>query len=226
MSMLTVHCQLEDAMVRERTGHQPSYAEAKKMKSLTLRTNVCLSDWYSSDSLLITIFYKKVILDLRCLLSFVVMMCVLTLLLFQTLSPPPPTGRGIFQMLFLPLEIVVVGADIYLVLAAILTSFNRSSSSRSSSSSWLLRYCFRWDCWGRHASFRLGWDQEFQFSFDFFIFSLVLLIFIAALWYYDNDTRFLPIFLCPYLFLKLVSFLGANRTKSASVGPRLLRGAI
>ena len=35
-----------------------------------------------------------------------------------------------------------------------------------------------------------------------------------------------PIFLLPYHFLKPVSFLGANRTKSASVGPRLLRGAI
>src|SRR6218665_732551 len=35
-----------------------------------------------------------------------------------------------------------------------------------------------------------------------------------------------PIFLCPYHFLKLVSFLGANRTKSASVCPWLLRGSI
>ena len=35
-----------------------------------------------------------------------------------------------------------------------------------------------------------------------------------------------PIFLRPYHFLKLVSFLGANRTKSASVCPWLLRGAI
>src|SRR6218665_3526994 len=34
------------------------------------------------------------------------------------------------------------------------------------------------------------------------------------------------IFLRPYHFLKLVSFLGANRTKSASVCPWLLRGAI
>src|SRR6218665_1044987 len=33
-----------------------------------------------------------------------------------------------------------------------------------------------------------------------------------------------PIFLLPYHFSKFVSFLGANRTKSASVGP--LRGAI
>src|SRR6218665_3453781 len=35
-----------------------------------------------------------------------------------------------------------------------------------------------------------------------------------------------PIVLLPYHFLKLVSFLGANRTKSASVGPRLFMGAI
>src|SRR6218665_2085575 len=35
-----------------------------------------------------------------------------------------------------------------------------------------------------------------------------------------------PIFLRPYHFLKLVSFLGANRTKSASVCIWLLRGAI
>ena len=35
-----------------------------------------------------------------------------------------------------------------------------------------------------------------------------------------------PICLRPYHFLKLVSFLGANRTKSASVCPWLLRGAI
>src|SRR6218665_2900126 len=37
---------------------------------------------------------------------------------------------------------------------------------------------------------------------------------------------FHPIFLLPYHFLKLVSFLGANRTKSASVCLWLLRGAI
>ena len=35
-----------------------------------------------------------------------------------------------------------------------------------------------------------------------------------------------PIFLRPYRFLKLVSFLGANRTKSTSVCLWLLRGAI
>ena len=41
MSTLTVHCQWEDEMVRERTGHPPSCAEAKKMKSLTLHTHGC-----------------------------------------------------------------------------------------------------------------------------------------------------------------------------------------
>ena len=41
MSTLTVHCQWEDEMVRERTGHLPSYAEAKKMRSLTLHTDGC-----------------------------------------------------------------------------------------------------------------------------------------------------------------------------------------
>src|SRR6218665_1801871 len=38
MSTLTAHCQWEDEMVRGRTGHPPSYAEAKKMKLLTLHT--------------------------------------------------------------------------------------------------------------------------------------------------------------------------------------------
>jgi len=41
MSTLTVHCQWEDETVREMTGHPPSYAEAKKMKSLTLYTHGC-----------------------------------------------------------------------------------------------------------------------------------------------------------------------------------------
>jgi len=41
MSTLTVHCQCEDEVVRERTGHLPSYAKAKKMKSLTLHVHGC-----------------------------------------------------------------------------------------------------------------------------------------------------------------------------------------
>src|SRR6218665_2403035 len=36
MSALTVHFQWEVETVRKRTGHPPSYAEVKKMKSLTL----------------------------------------------------------------------------------------------------------------------------------------------------------------------------------------------
>jgi len=36
------NCQWEDEMVRERTGHPPSYAAAKKMKSVTLHTHGCL----------------------------------------------------------------------------------------------------------------------------------------------------------------------------------------
>ena len=42
MSTLTAHCQLEDEKVRERTGHPLSYAETKKMKSLTLHAHGCL----------------------------------------------------------------------------------------------------------------------------------------------------------------------------------------
>src|SRR6218665_2283284 len=40
-STLTACCQWEDETVRERTGHSPSYAEAKKMKLLTLHTHGC-----------------------------------------------------------------------------------------------------------------------------------------------------------------------------------------
>src|SRR6218665_751337 len=38
MSTLAVYCQYEDETVRERTGHQPSCAGAKKMKLLKLHT--------------------------------------------------------------------------------------------------------------------------------------------------------------------------------------------
>ena len=34
MSTLTVHSEREDKMARDRTSHPPTYAEAKKMKSL------------------------------------------------------------------------------------------------------------------------------------------------------------------------------------------------
>src|SRR6218665_134868 len=42
MSTLIVHCRWDDEMARERTGHPPTYAEAKKMKSTTLHTHGCL----------------------------------------------------------------------------------------------------------------------------------------------------------------------------------------
>src|SRR6218665_423235 len=42
MSTLVIHCQWEDETVREKTGHLPSYAEAKKIKSLALHTHDCL----------------------------------------------------------------------------------------------------------------------------------------------------------------------------------------
>src|SRR6218665_1264665 len=44
MSKLTAHCQWVDETVWVRTGHAhpPSYAEAKKIKSLTLYTQGCL----------------------------------------------------------------------------------------------------------------------------------------------------------------------------------------
>jgi len=44
-------------MLRERTGHPPSCAEAKEMKSLTLHIHACLraslKDWSSSVGVLI-----------------------------------------------------------------------------------------------------------------------------------------------------------------------------
>src|SRR6218665_1049509 len=39
MSTLIIHCWWEDETVRERPGHPPSYAEAKKIKLLTLHTH-------------------------------------------------------------------------------------------------------------------------------------------------------------------------------------------
>src|SRR6218665_808835 len=57
MSTLTAHCQWEDEMARETTGHSPSYTEAKKMKSLTLHTHcyprASLRHGSSSSSLLL-----------------------------------------------------------------------------------------------------------------------------------------------------------------------------
>jgi len=54
MSTLTAHCQRKDEAARKRTGHPPSDAVAKKMKSLTFQIHVCLRDslrdWNSSFS--------------------------------------------------------------------------------------------------------------------------------------------------------------------------------
>jgi len=64
MNTLTVHCQWETEPVRERTGHPPSCAEAKKMKSLTHHTLGCprvfLLDCYCSlnMAIILTIFYR------------------------------------------------------------------------------------------------------------------------------------------------------------------------
>jgi len=38
MSTLTVHCRWKEEKMKERTSHQPSYADAKKMKLLSLYT--------------------------------------------------------------------------------------------------------------------------------------------------------------------------------------------
>ena len=62
MSTLTAHCQWDNDTARERTGHTPSHAVAKKRKSLTLHTHGCprasLRDWSSfSSSLHLPLFY-------------------------------------------------------------------------------------------------------------------------------------------------------------------------
>src|SRR6218665_1970027 len=41
MSTFSVRCQWDVETAKERTGHPPSYAEAKKMKLLTLHTHGC-----------------------------------------------------------------------------------------------------------------------------------------------------------------------------------------
>ena len=39
LTNVNIHCQWENEMVREGTDHQPWYAEAKKLKSLTFHTH-------------------------------------------------------------------------------------------------------------------------------------------------------------------------------------------
>jgi len=50
MSTPTVNCRWEDETVIERTDHPPSYAEAKKMKSLALHTHGCLKSLVDCSS--------------------------------------------------------------------------------------------------------------------------------------------------------------------------------
>jgi len=52
MNTLTPYCQWEDEMVRERTGHPPLYAKAKKMNtSYQWLPRASLRDYSSSFSL-------------------------------------------------------------------------------------------------------------------------------------------------------------------------------
>jgi len=56
---LTAHCQWADENVMERTGHPPSYAEAKNMKSLTLYTHGCpRASLRDCSSLFLLFFYN------------------------------------------------------------------------------------------------------------------------------------------------------------------------
>src|SRR6218665_1047484 len=55
MSTLSVHCQWKDETERERTGPPPSYAEAKKIKSLTLHTHGWLKASVRGRSVLISL---------------------------------------------------------------------------------------------------------------------------------------------------------------------------
>ena len=67
MSTLTVHCQWEDETMRERDGRPPSYAEAKKMKSLTFHTHGCPRASVRTD-LLIQIIYNLLLI---CFFSYI-----------------------------------------------------------------------------------------------------------------------------------------------------------
>src|SRR6218665_1682339 len=77
--------------------------------------------------------------------------------------------------------------------------------------------------WTDRSSLSLGLGQPWPCLDPF---QLLALLFVIAFHLQLVLLSYHPIFLRPYHFLKLVSFLGANRTKSASVCPWLLRGAI
>src|SRR6218665_2443271 len=74
---------------------------------------------------------------------------------------------------------------------------------------------------GSSLSLELGqpWPCLDPFPLLTLLFGIAFQLQLVLLYYH-------PIFLRPYHFLKLVSFLGPNRTKSASVCPWLSRGAI
>jgi len=75
MSTLIIHCQWEDEMMRERTGHPPSYAKANKMKSLALHAHDCLRAGLrdcSSSSFSAELMLSKVILILVFCLRYVI----------------------------------------------------------------------------------------------------------------------------------------------------------
>src|SRR6218665_685968 len=77
--------------------------------------------------------------------------------------------------------------------------------------------------WTRWSSLSLGLGQPWP-CLD--LFPLLALLFGIAFHLQLVLLSCHPIFLRPYHVLKLVSFLGANQTKSASVCLWLLRGAI
>src|SRR6218665_973041 len=80
--------------------------------------------------------------------------------------------------------------------------------------------------WTGGSSLSLGLGQPWPCPDPFPSFPLLALVFGIAYHLQLVLLSYHQIFLRPYHFLTLVSFLGANRTKSASVCPWLLRGAI
>src|SRR6218665_1030764 len=106
---------------------------------------------------------------------------------------------------------------------------NFESTTRKPRASHRLIHCFPHICishpfvlyapltGGSSLSLGLGqlWQNLDPFRLLALPFGIAVHLQIVLLYYH-------PIFLLPYHFLKLVSFLGANRTRSASVGPQLL----
>ena len=70
-AQVTALCQWETEMAREMTGHPPSHAEAKKMKSLTLHTRGC---HMTTCNLRDRSSFRYVISDLCCAMSLYIML--------------------------------------------------------------------------------------------------------------------------------------------------------